>query len=193
MTTSDAKPSGGEILVATDFSDNADAALDVAARYARALHTRLHLLHVFTAEALGVTVLLGDAAARVGPDVPVIVAATGGDPVEEIIRYARRHPIDLIVVGTHGRTGVSRVLLGSVAERVVRAARCPVLVVPAVRQDAVPTPQSGAREEEAAAPVSHRCLVCAMPTRDLICEPCRVRIRGEALERKQREERPGRP
>ncbi len=65
-----------------------------------------------------------------GPDVPVTVAGTGGDPAEEILGYAQRHPIDLIVVGTQGRTGVSRVLLGSVAERVVRGARCPVLVVP---------------------------------------------------------------
>jgi nucleotide-binding universal stress UspA family protein len=194
MTTPDAKPAGGEILVATDFSDSADAAVDVAVRYARALRTRLHLLHIFTAEALGVTVLLAEAAARAGPDIPVIVAATGGDPAEEIVRYARGHSIDLIVVGTHGRTGVSRVLLGSVAERVVRSARCPVLVVPAVSQEAVPTPApSGVSEQEAGEPVSRECLVCARPTRDLICEPCRARIRGEALEHKQREERPGRP
>ena len=184
-----------EILVATDFSDSAEAAFGVAVQYARALHARLHLLHIFTAEEIDVTRLLADAAAEAGPDVPVTVAGTGGDPAEEILRYATRLAIDLIVVGTHGRTGVSRVLLGSVAERVVRGARCPVLVVPAPREIATPAPpRVEADDEGAKQPVPGRpCLVCATPTHDLICEPCRARIRGEALDRKQREERAGRP
>jgi nucleotide-binding universal stress UspA family protein len=52
-----------------------------------------------------------------------------GTPSEEIVNYADEHEIDLIVMGTHGRTGVARVLLGSVAEKVVRKAPCPVLTV----------------------------------------------------------------
>jgi universal stress protein A len=197
MATIDPRPSGRHILAATDFSDSADAALDVAARYARALQATLHVLHVFTPEALGITVLLADTAARVGPEVPVTVAATGGDPAEENLRYARREPIDLIVVGTHGRTGVSRAILGSVAERVVRGAPCPVLVVPAAGQGPAPAAPAAAGatlEDEATGPatVARPCLVCATATSDLICAPCRARIRGEALERKQREERPGR-
>jgi nucleotide-binding universal stress UspA family protein len=185
------------ILVATDFSESAEAALGAAARYARALHARLHLLHVFSGEEVEVTRLLADAAGKAGPDVGVTVAATGGDPAEEILRYASRQPIDLIVVGTHGRTGVSRVLLGSVSERVVRGTRCPVLVVPAPRPSAPSSPApSGValddEETEQPAPV-RPCLVCATPSHDLICEPCRARIRGEALARKQREERAGRP
>jgi nucleotide-binding universal stress UspA family protein len=118
------------ILVATDFSDSGEAAVGVAAGYARALHAPLHVLHVFSAQEVEVTRLLAGAAAEAGPDVPVTVAATGGDPAAEILRYAGEHAIDLIVVGRHGRTGMSRVVLGSVAERVVRGARCPVLVVP---------------------------------------------------------------
>jgi nucleotide-binding universal stress UspA family protein len=183
-----------QILVATDFSDSAEAAFGVAVQYARALHARVHLLHIFSAVEVEVTRLLADAAAEAGPDVQVTVAGAGGDPAEEILRYAVRHPIDLIVVGTHGRTGVSRLLLGSVAERVVRGARCPVLVVPAPRELATPAP-SGVRvgDEGVEPPAPPRlCLVCATPTRDLICEPCRARIRGEALGRKQREERAGR-
>ena len=188
------------VLVATDFSDSAEAALAVAVQYARVLHARLHLLHIFSAEEIDVTRLLAEAAAKAGPDVPVPVAGTSGDPAEEILRYATRHPIDLIVVGTHGRTGVSRVLLGSVAERVVRGARCPVLVVPAPRPSAAPAPSAPApsgvalddEEAEQTTPV-RSCLVCATPTHDLICEPCRARIRGEALARKQPEERAGRP
>jgi universal stress protein A len=119
------------ILVPTDFSDGADAALDVAARYARALGGRLCLLNVFAAGQIDVSQLLADAAARPGSDVPVTVASTSGDPAAGILRYARRHPVDLIVVGTHGHAGASRELLGHVADRVVRGARCPVLVVPA--------------------------------------------------------------
>ena len=53
-----------------------------------------------------------------------------GDPPDEINSYARRVVADFIVVGTHGRTGIRRALLGSVAEQVVRRAHCPVLVVP---------------------------------------------------------------
>jgi nucleotide-binding universal stress UspA family protein len=183
-----------QILIATDFSDSAEAAFHVAVQYARALHARLHLLHVYWSDEVEVTRLLADAAAQAGSDVPVTVAGTGGDPAEEILRYAVRHPIDLIVVGTHGRTGVSRLLIGSVAERVVRGARCPVLVVPTPGGLATPVPSgvAPAAEETASSAPSRPCLVCAKPTLDLICEPCRARIRGEALEHKQREERAGR-
>lgn len=58
-----------------------------------------------------------------------IKAVRYGNPVEEIIRYAERHEIDLLVLGTHGRSGLKRMLMGSVAERVVRGAPCPVLTV----------------------------------------------------------------
>ena len=54
---------------------------------------------------------------------------TIGDPLDAIVDYAKREEIDLIVMGTHGRTGVAHALIGSVAERVVRMARCPVLTV----------------------------------------------------------------
>lgn len=181
-----------QILIATDFSDSAEAAFRVAVQYARALHARLHLLHVHRSGETEVTRLLADAAARVGSDVPVTVAGTGGDPADEILRYATRHPIDLIVVGTHGRTGVSHFLLGSVAERVMRGARCPVLVVPAGLATPTPSGLVPAAEETAAPAPARLCIVCAKPSGDLICEPCRARIRGEALEHKRHEERPGR-
>ncbi len=59
---------------------------------------------------------------------PTRIVCTG-EPFVEIIKYAREQDIDLIVIGTHGRTGLVHVLLGSVAERVVRKAPCPVLTV----------------------------------------------------------------
>jgi nucleotide-binding universal stress UspA family protein len=179
-----------EILVATDFSESAVTALHTAVRYARPFGARIHLLHVWAPGEVEVTKLLADAAAQAGSDVPVAVAATGGDPAHEVLRYAARHQIALIVVGTHGRTGVSRVLLGSVAERVTRGATCPVLVVPPMAE-ASSRPADVIADDEASS-AARLCLVCAKPTIDLICEPCRTRIRGEALEHKQGEERGGR-
>ncbi len=68
-----------------------------------------------------------------------------GDPAEQIVRFARKTGFDLLVVGTHGRTGVQRLVLGSVAERIVRQAPCPVLVV---------RPREVAEEEEIATEIS---------------------------------------
>jgi nucleotide-binding universal stress UspA family protein len=181
-----------QVLVATDFSDTAEAGLAVAVEYARALHAGLHIFHVFAAGEVEVTRLLAEAASRVGSDVQVTVSGAGGDPAEEILRYAGRHSIDLIVVGTHGRTGVSRVLLGSVADRVTRGSSCPVLVVPQAAMRATPAPSAAVVAEEDRVPRPRPCVVCAIDSLDLICAPCRARIRGEALVHKQREERAGR-
>ena len=97
--------------------------------------------------------------------------------------YAARHRIDLIVVGTHGRTGVSHALLGSVAEAVVRRAPCLVLTVPVVSPAPAAPPATPAREV---------CVVCGWHSPDLICAPCRAHIRGEALQHKRAEEHGGR-
>jgi universal stress protein A len=71
--------------------------------------------------------------ANLGERVPIPSDATRfvpvGDPVESIVGTARGWPADLVVIGSHGRDGLNRVLLGSVAEGVTRHAPCPVLVV----------------------------------------------------------------
>jgi nucleotide-binding universal stress UspA family protein len=67
-----------------------------------------------------------------------------GSPVEEILRYARDHEIGLIVMGTHGRGAVAHAFLGSVAERVVRKAPCPVLTVHHLQQEFVEEPAKNA-------------------------------------------------
>jgi len=175
-----------EILVATDFSETSEAAVAVAHAYAHAFGSRLRVLHVPWPEEQGLTALFARLVQDLGTSVPVVVASHAGDAAEEIVRYARQHQVDLIVLGTHGRTGVTRVLLGSVAERVVRTAPCPVLTVPA-GATAPPAPA-----ETVLSLARPRCVVCARESRDLICEPCRIRIRGEVLHAKQREERPGR-
>jgi nucleotide-binding universal stress UspA family protein len=68
-------------------------------------------------------------------------AVVHGVPFQEILETAKRHHVDLIIMGTHGRTGLPHVLVGSVAEKVLRLAPCPVLVV---RQPIRPTPTTDA-------------------------------------------------
>jgi nucleotide-binding universal stress UspA family protein len=65
----------------------------------------------------------------VDPQIPVTHVLLEGDPASEIVRYGRDANVDLIVMGTHGRTGLDRLLMGSVAEKVLRDAACSVLVV----------------------------------------------------------------
>ena len=73
--------------------------------------------------------IVGRVAESVGGAVPVETAVLRGNPHERIIDYVDENGVDLIVMGTHGRTGVDRYLLGSVTERVVRTADVPVLTV----------------------------------------------------------------
>jgi nucleotide-binding universal stress UspA family protein len=175
-----------EVLLATDFSDVAEQAGRTAADLARRFEARLHVLHVVgpgrdPEPAPGA---LARAIERLGAGLRTVAATAAGSPSREIASYAAHHGIDLVVVGTHGRTGVSRALLGSVAEAVVRRATCRVLTVPAELQPAVPaTPP----------PEPERCVVCAQVSDDLICAHCRALIRGESLQRKRADERAGQP
>ena len=162
-----------EVLVATDFSTASEVAVRVAHGYAKTFGARLHVLHVAWPDERGLTGLFARLRTELGSAVPVVIATVGGDEAEEIVRYAHQHAVDLIVLGTHGRTGFSRALLGSVAERVVRTAPCPVLTVP---------PDTGTSEGALVLPPSrHQCVACGTTTRDLVCEPCRARIRGQAV------------
>jgi nucleotide-binding universal stress UspA family protein len=179
---------GPVVLVATDFSETAEEAFRVASEYARRSDGRLHVLHIVSpASDAAAEPRLDRLAAEIGDGVPVVTAVRSGVPAPAIVHYALEHGIDLIVVGTHGRTGVSRALIGSVAERVVRTAPCPVLTVPRRWRRPAAAPAVVELEGE----VRH-CIVCAATSDDLVCGSCRARIRGEALERKHREERAGR-
>jgi nucleotide-binding universal stress UspA family protein len=178
----------GDILFPTDFSK----ASEVAGRQARALAletgARLHVVHVVP-PATDPTWPAGDLARlarELGADLRVETAILSGWAGRSIVEYARQKRIDLIVLGTHGRTGVTHAILGSVAETVVRLAPCLVLTVPAAilaEHTAAPT--------AAPAPARRPCLVCGAEREELICEACRARIRGEALEQKLGAERPG--
>jgi nucleotide-binding universal stress UspA family protein len=80
------------------------------------------------------------------PNVEVEHRLEEGDTATEILRVADESKCDLIVMGTHGRMGLSRLLLGSVAEQVLRRARCPVLATKLPTSDAVPTEERGRHE-----------------------------------------------
>jgi nucleotide-binding universal stress UspA family protein len=133
-----------------DFSDASRAAMEVAADLARRNGATLHLLHAYPIP--GYTFPDGsvvaspkmmqeldegakrhleewrDEAVRLGaPTVDVVKAI--GEPAAEIVSFAAAQGVDLLVLGTHGRSGLEHALMGSIAERVVRKARCPVLTV----------------------------------------------------------------
>ncbi len=139
------------ILVPTDFSEFSKPAFEHACALAARFESELHLVHVLdnptvhvhdpTLIAMGAIYereyerhesaqaslknLIGDW----DNGIPVVCETMQGPPFVEIVRYAKKNEIDLIVIGTHGRTGLKHVLIGSVAERVVRKSPCPVLTV----------------------------------------------------------------
>jgi universal stress protein A len=130
------------ILVPVDFSDCSKKALQYAIPFAKQFGADLMLLSVVPpnppiAEMGPVDVVSIDDARKelealrgiVGVTVSVHSVLRTGEPHVEIIRAAAELAIDLIILSTHGRTGVARVLMGSTAEKVVRFAGCPVLVV----------------------------------------------------------------
>ena len=131
------------VLVATDFEAASDAALVYGRALARTFGASLHLIHVVENQFL-----------RASPTDPALLSIAyqrslaerltmedrdrldaravlkiSDSPSDAIVSYARAMSIDLIVMGTHGRSAISQLLVGSVAERVVRTAPCPVLTV----------------------------------------------------------------
>ncbi|MFV0445778.1 MAG: universal stress protein [Planctomycetaceae bacterium] len=140
------------ILVPVDFSEFGKHALRYGCEFARRFGAEVHLLHVvedvypMVPEAGMLLPAQGNylqelqsAAHKALEQIPNEEMRTGlsdvvrhtetGTPFLEIIRYARQADIDLIVIGTHGRSGLVHMLMGSVAEKIVRKAPCPVLTV----------------------------------------------------------------
>lgn len=136
-----------KVLVAVDSSAVAARAADVGAELARSLGAQLAFIHavdpsqgyapesgVPTAALIALAErdgkrLLEQFQKRAGDVQPALTFATVGKPASEIVNAAKDWPADVIVIGSHGRSGITRVLLGSVAEGVMRHAPCPVLVV----------------------------------------------------------------
>ena len=142
------------ILHPTDFSETSQTAFQLACSLARDHGARVIVLHVTPPQQVvnfegippGPALPVGyqedlENKLRQFPatcaDVPVEPRLEEGFAATEIVRVAREIPCDLIVMGTHGRTGIGRLLLGSVAEQVLRKAACPVLTVKAIQRQPV--------------------------------------------------------
>jgi nucleotide-binding universal stress UspA family protein len=160
-----------QILCPVDFSDHSRRALDHAIAIARWYEAKVTALYVFSPapvaafgpgpvvfEPIVLTAmdrdqLLADtkafAEAEGAPGITIAVAVREGNTAGEILEQAASMNADLLVIGTHGRSGVERLVLGSVAEKVLRKASCPVMTVPKGLPDAVP-----------AGPVLYRRILC---------------------------------
>jgi universal stress protein A len=145
------------ILVPTDFAEPSQRALEYGRHFARQFGARLHVLHTVenvlipggaevpvaavqqveqglesvATRQMEAVVTADDRAAL---DAVTVVRGARAAALD-IVEYARDNQIDLIVMGTHGRGALQHLLMGSVAERVVRSAPCPVLTVHAVERD----------------------------------------------------------
>lgn len=139
------------ILVPTDFSENARRAMSYAIQLAKQCSAKLHLLHTpviptyllmdlsYSPGPEAVTRILNDSQEALDEQAKIIadagvehVAVIREGTIHEVIRdYAKEHDLDLVVMGTHGRTGVSKLMYGSVTERVLKTVHTPIIVVPA--------------------------------------------------------------
>ncbi len=139
------------ILVPIDFSEFGEHSIRYGCEFAKKFSAELHLLNVVediypivpepgTASPITGEYLVGlkESSERAIENLPeaewqsdlkIVRSVVSGTPFLEIIRYARKEDIDMIVIGTHGRSGLIHALMGSVAEKVVRKAPCPVLTV----------------------------------------------------------------
>ncbi len=151
MSSATKKISIKSILFPTDFSDNSKHALDYAASFAAQYKAKLYVLHVVASphtlvgyeaapfvsfeklfaemRASAAKAMDGFIPEEVKKEVQLETAIAQGTPFLEILKFAREKVVDLIVIATHGRTGLRHVLFGSVAEKVVRKAPCPVLSI----------------------------------------------------------------
>jgi glycine betaine transporter len=123
-----------KILVTTDLSQYSLEALEYAQSFGLLYASRIFLLHVdehghHRSEAQAVAALAEFVARNVEPDLKLTQVVRSGHPAVEIRRFSQEENVDLIVMATHGRTGVKHAVMGSVAEKVVRLSTVPVLTV----------------------------------------------------------------
>jgi nucleotide-binding universal stress UspA family protein len=144
------------ILVATDFSEPSAVAMAYGRDLARSYNARLHVLHVVEDVTMRYASEVGFATPQLQSDLEeaarrdldaqitdddrqtlAVITAVESAPniAEAIVKYAKANDLDLILTGTHGRGMVQHFLMGSVAERIVRTAPCPVLTVRAHERD----------------------------------------------------------
>ena len=142
------------ILVPTDFSEPAQKALDYAVELAEKLGAKVQVIHAFELPLVGfpdgTVTITAEMATRItvaaqkaldevvekykGRSVELVTSLVQGDPREIVLETAKKLGADLIVMGTHGRRGIARALIGSVAESVVRTSSIPVLTLREARE-----------------------------------------------------------
>jgi nucleotide-binding universal stress UspA family protein len=137
-----------KILVTTDLSQYSLEALEYAQSFSLLYASRIFLLHVdehahHRSGEQAVAALAEFVPRNIDPDLKLTQIVRSGHPAAEIIKFSREENVDLIVMATHGRTGVKHVLMGSVAEKVVRLSAVPVLTV-----KPLPIRESLLREED---------------------------------------------
>ena len=139
-----------KILVPTDFSEDSDLAFQMALSIAVKYQARIFLLHVISEQSLADYCLDQGIVDRVlnesivfsneklqeaidknqqSGDIKVIPDVRKGQPYEEILKEASERKIDLIVIASHGKTGLQKYFIGSVTEKVMKEAKCPVLLI----------------------------------------------------------------
>jgi len=136
-----------KILVPIDFSDHSRKALAYAVKFAQQFGSEIELVHVVTpvvyAEGMVLPAAMEnldrqteehakaelDKIAAENPGVKIKTAILTGNPYDEIVTHARKRQTDLLLITTHGRTGLQHFLMGSTAEKILRHAPCPVMVV----------------------------------------------------------------
>jgi nucleotide-binding universal stress UspA family protein len=165
------------ILCPIDFSDYSRRALDHAIAIARWYESAVTVLHVFSSVPVAaagpglvafepivltsadrdqlLAAVTSFARAESAPGVTIDAVVREGNAAGEIVEEATNMKADLLVIGTHGRSGFERLLLGSVAEKVLRKASCPVMTVPSTQPDAVP-----------ASPVLYKRILCPVDFSD---------------------------
>jgi nucleotide-binding universal stress UspA family protein len=154
------------ILHPTDFSAASQRAFEFASSLARDYGARLIALHVIDVPVAYPELVVGldvealrreaqgllEALEPPADEIPIERVVVEGEPGYQILRIANERDADLIVLGTHGRTGIRRVIMGSIAEHVVRHAACPVIAVkvPGLASEAAEEPAAGGHSANSA-------------------------------------------
>jgi nucleotide-binding universal stress UspA family protein len=137
-----------KILAPTDFSDLSASGVRYACQLAKEIGAELVVINIVALDESNVAdkreleqhkrqldEFFTDKVAGVGSDLSIRKVVEPGQPYSTIVYWAENERVDLIVTSSHGRSGLSRVLMGSVTEEIIRKSPCPVLVVPMAREN----------------------------------------------------------
>ncbi|MFI5304578.1 MAG: universal stress protein [Nitrospiria bacterium] len=222
MVKSQKKAAGAQlsiekILVPVDFSVCSQETLEYACSLAKIFKAKIIVLHVMDLPAYWLETSMIPPGDRFGLNkkleemvkqqvnkvkvkgIDVEGVCEIGQPYSKIIEYVDKNGADLIVMGTHGRTGLVQMVLGSTTERVITHAPCPVLAIKAGKVSDLGINPSAILEKKRqiiqglVLPGDKKtyCHLCALPSQDIICDSCKAHVRSEAFEMKMKVEKEG--